>query len=194
MTRFCDNRKAMSSTNAIIAKDFICGVRDNVIAMKYSWIQKLIGNEYGAKAKLARHIGIGQDMLSKIFSGTREFTPKEILRVAQYFSISPEEVITGIRSSAVAANSNEDGFMAALKIIIGAIATKGNPGHNLDVLLTHQIRGFGQNNQSNVAQVLRELLNFLHFGLPQTTIPEDPQSLPLGQDQSKKEKNLKNRP
>lgn len=91
----CDNRNILSSGNAIMAKDFGLPTRNNARLMPYEWIQKIIGNERGAKAKLARAIDMEQDKLSKVFSGEREFTPKELLRVAKFLEISVEEVITG---------------------------------------------------------------------------------------------------
>lgn len=206
ITVFCDNRKALSRENAIIAKDFICEVRNNAFAMKYDWIQKLLGNQYGAKAKLARHIGIGQDKLSKVFSGERDFTPQEILKVAKYFSIPLEEAINGISSKSIVIKENGDdnsnpnnftqteiGLMSAIRAVIVILSNYDVLRQNdLKNVFSYQQKDFRMRAQPGAAAVMDQLIGFLNDSGPVETPQQAHKPLRHPQDQSKNEKSLEN--
>jgi len=91
----CDNRKFKSSINAIIATDKFCDFRNNRKIMEFEWIKERVDKERGLQARLAEFIGISSDKLNKTLTGVRKFKPPELLKVAEYFRLSINEVMTG---------------------------------------------------------------------------------------------------
>lgn len=88
----------------------------------------------------------------------------------------------------------ESALFEAIQIIIGAQIKQGNFQTNLEEAFKDQAKEFEDGTQSDAAGVMKELLQFLRFRLPQSATPELPQSLRPSRDQSEKEKNLKNQP
>lgn len=174
----------------------VCAFSNNSYRMTkttvYTWLSKKLAGR-GAQAELARYLGIDSPKLWRSLNGERKFKPDEVLKIAQYFNITTEEVMTGKPSkkdqaNIASINQGGEGVMAAIEVVISALTTKGNTADNLDILFTHQLREFRKRNQSDEALVMDRLLRFLHFGLPQKALPATRKSSQPLSDQSLEQK------
>ena len=56
-----------------------------MIKIDGKWLADKLAGQRGAKADLARHLGIEPDKISKIVSGVRRLTAEEMVKVAEFF-------------------------------------------------------------------------------------------------------------
>ena len=66
------------------------------------WIKDRLTGQRGEKAELARHMGVGSDIITKILSGDRRVQPEEIPKVASFFGASRGDALQEIRDGAKA--------------------------------------------------------------------------------------------
>jgi transcriptional regulator with XRE-family HTH domain len=85
----CDNRSNPSSPHCdnrgIIFRD----IRNNR-RMYREWLRNLLdGRQRGTATRLAEHMGIPSDYVSKMLSGVRDITADELRKISEFFEVEP---------------------------------------------------------------------------------------------------------
>ena len=84
-------------------------------------VRELIGDKYGAKTRLAKGIGVQLPTVECICKGTRCPTLIVLLRIADHYKVSIDELI-GRGKAATASNAEARGYAAGLRLAADAIA------------------------------------------------------------------------
>lgn len=93
---------------------------DDLAAVIGEKVRKLVGDEYGAKAKLARAIDVKLATVENICKGTRCPTLIVLLRIAEHYKVSMDELVgRGNRATAAAAGAR--GYAAGLRLAADAM-------------------------------------------------------------------------
>lgn len=53
------------------------------------WLKEKLGDDRGAKSRLAEHLGLGTDKVSKMLNGTRKPQSGEVPKILEFFNESP---------------------------------------------------------------------------------------------------------
>ena len=84
-------------------------------------VRKLVGDKHGAKAALAKAIGVQLGTIETIYKGARCPTLIVLLRIADHYKVSLDELI-GRGKAATSINAETRGYVAGLRLAADAIA------------------------------------------------------------------------
>ena len=65
-----------------------------------NWIRQHLRGEHGEKQRLAAHLGISPDKLSKVLTGARQLSGAETVATLRFFNATPGEEPPGLRDDA----------------------------------------------------------------------------------------------
>lgn len=165
-------------------------VRDNPLMRDITkeYILELIEDgvkRHGSQATYEKVIGLNEQALKDI-RRAKKCPPADIWqKIAREAGLEEDRYI--LRNQ-----QKEDGVLSAIKAIISALCSKGNPADHLETVLTHEMRMLRTNHRPDAAETIRLLLEFLNSGLPQIKPQEAHTPSPRGLDQSRTRKSRRN--
>ncbi len=138
---------------------------------RYDWILSRLSKR-GDQAALAKYMGIDAPQLNRTLLGNRKMRPEEVIKIAKYFSITTDEVHSGITekkgilpSSKISLPEEIErdvGLLGAIKIILAVMLAKEiTTESDLENVISHQLKAFHRHNQPGAAEIMEQLLDAL---------------------------------